>query len=630
MRLSQKIIKLRNIMKKTTLSIFAATLLLSPAFGAEDLGEVIVTSSSKLPQKAKASTQNVTVVTAEDIQEKGYQSVPEVLSHTAGFMVTSNGGAGQTTSAFVRGLSSDNLLVLIDGVPLTDYTSPSAAAALEHISIDSIEKIEIVKGGQSGIWGASAAAGTVNIITKGGAKDSARIILGLGSHSTKKAGFDISKNFSAGSISLGAHISDTDGISALSPVDAEADEYKNINLYLNGEFNINANNSLSMFIRKDDGKFDYDGFMAPDDSIPHGESKQKLYGVGYSYKNGALTIDAKASQRKIDRSYVGDGYTLDTNGKSTQLSLTAGYEFSDKNSLTVGAERNIHKADNILTLSFGEMPTKAKFSNSAVFASYSHAIDSLLGADTTFNAVVRYDKFDKFDNKATYRLGIKRDCKAVDGLHSAANIYTGYKAPSLFQFSNAAAELKPESVKGYDLSIGYKKYINITYFNNKIKDKITSSYDPATYTLNYFNDGDGIKTTGLEISGEYAFGDSGFVLGANWTHMLKFKDDSGKKALRIPRNSGSLYLDYYFGEASHVGILANYVGERRDLDFSAYPAKDVTLKSYTTVDLTYNTKFNDNISLNITAKNIFDKKYETVKGYSTEGRSVYANVEYKF
>jgi len=221
-------------MKKITLSIVTAGVLLSPLFGAEDLGEVVVTSSAKVPQKIKETTQNVTIVTAEDIKERGIQSFPELLSQIAGFTVASTGGMGQTTSVFVRGLSSDNLLVLIDGVPLTDYTQPAAAAALEHISIDSVAKIEIVKGGQSGIWGASAAAGTINIITKGGMKDSTSISLEGGSHATKGAGVDFSKKFTKGTIAFGVHWLDTDGISALAPKDAEKDGYTNTNFYLKG------------------------------------------------------------------------------------------------------------------------------------------------------------------------------------------------------------------------------------------------------------------------------------------------------------------------------------------------------------------------------------------------------------
>jgi len=616
-------------MKKIALSMFTASVLLSPLFGAEDLGEVIVTSSSKVPQKIKETTQNVTVITAQDLKERGVQSVAELLSQVAGFAVATNGGAGQPTSVFVRGLSSDNLLVLMDGVPLTDYTQPAAAAALEHINLESVERIEIVKGGQSGIWGASAAAGTINIITKGANKDSATISINGGSHATKGAGIDFSKVFSKGSIALGAHWLDTDGISALAGEGAEKDGYKNTDFYLKGKVAINSNNQLSLMARADEGKFDFDSAGA-NDRVSHGKSKQYLYALGHQYKKDALIVDTKVTHRKIDRSLVGTGafgpWSYDTTAKSTQVSLTGTYRISDKQSLTAGAEHTINKA----FTDSGFSTSEAKFKNSAIFASYTQSVASLLGADTTFNAVARYDNFDKFDNKVTYRFGIKRECKVVEGLHSSANIYTGYKAPSLYQFSNASGELKPESLEGFDVTVGYKEYLNITYFSNKVKDKIIANFDPATFKTSYSNSGDGVKTTGIELSGKYAFGDSGFVLGANFTHMLKFKDDSGKKAQRIPRNSASVALDYYFGEASHVGVIANYVGKRRDVDYSTYPAKDVTLKSYTTVDLTYNTTFKENFNLNITVKNIFDKKYETVKGYSTEGRSVYANLEYKF
>ncbi len=618
-------------MKQTTLSLIAASLLLSPAFAVEDLGEIIVTSTNKTSQKIKQTTANVTVITAEDIQERGYQNVSEVLAHRAGFSTASNGGAGQPSSVFVRGLSSDNLLVLLDGVPLTDYTQPNAAASLEHISIDSIKRIEVVKGAQSSIWGAGAVAGSINIITKGGG-DAASIRLKAGSHGTYGVGMDISKQFDGGSLSMSGNLLSTDGISALAPADAEKDSYKNKDFHLKASFDINAYSHISLFWHNYNGKFDFDSNNDADDSTSKGESDQTLYGMGYHYAKEALTIDAQASHRKIERNLQGSNawgsWTFDTEGKSTNYSLTGNYTFNEHQSLTLGAEHTINKAKT--ASAFGS--SKIEFKNAAVFASYTHTIEHLLGAKTTFNAVVRYDNFDEFDDKSTYRFGIKRECDSIKGLHSAANIYTGYKAPSLFQLSNARDTLTPESIEGFELSVGYKKLLNITYFSNKITDKIDSLTDPVTFMPYYFNNGDGVETTGIELSSEYTFGESGFILGANFTHMIDFTDASGKDALRIPENSGSLTLDYYFNEDSYIGISANYVGERRDsvYDPVTWAQADVTLESYTTVDVTYKTKFSPDLSVSVTAKNIFDKEYETVKGYSTEGRSIYATIEYKF
>jgi len=617
-------------MKRTTLSIIAVTLLLTPAFGAEDLGEIVVISTSKLPQKIKNSTANVTVITAEDIEERGYQSVPEILNHTSGFSFSSNGGAGQTTSLFVRGLKSDNLLILIDGTPLTDYTQPSAAASLEHIAINSIEKIEIIKGGQSGIWGAGAAAGTVNIITKGGKSDYASIHLKAGSYNTQSIGIDLSKVFNEGSLYFGGDILNTDGFSALLPEDAEKDGYQNKNLHIKASLNTSSYSQLSFFLHSYKGTFDFDSNSNANDASSKGESDQTLFGFGYQYQKEALTIHAKITHRDIERNLQGSGawgpWTYDTKGESTHYTLTGNYDFNQNRSLSTGIEHTINKART--ASGFGS--DEASFKNSALFTSYTHSVEHLLGARTTFNAVLRYDAFDQFDNKATYRFGIKRACNTIEGLHSSANVYTGYKAPSLFQFSNAMGTLKPESIQGYELSIGYKKHLTLTYFSNKIKDKIDFIYDPATFTTQYFNNGDGVTTTGIELSTEYAFGESGFILGAHVTHMIDFEDDSGKAAQRVPENRGTITLDYYFPDNSHIGAIANYVGKRRDLDYSTWPASDVTLENYTTVDLTYNTTLNDNLNLTVTAKNIFDEQYETVKGYSTEGRSIYATMEYRF
>ncbi|NKQ41318.1 MAG: TonB-dependent receptor [Sulfurovum sp.] len=617
-------------MKKIIYSVTIATLISSPILAEIELAEVLVTSTTKLPQNISKTTANVTVITNEEIEERGYQSVSEALSRIAGFSFASNGGAGQTSSIFIRGLKSDNLLILLDGVALTDYTQPSVASSLEHISIDSIQRIEVVKGAQSGIWGAGAAAGTVNIITKDGIKDKGSIKLKAGSYGTKAIGFTLSKIFGDGSIYIAGNLLDTDSISAILPSDAEQDSYRNKNINIKASLKIGNYGSASLFFHSYNGTYDFDGPSNADDNISKGDSDQKIFTFTYKYKKDTLSVNAKISRRDIKRQLEGSGawgpWSYDTDGSNTNYSIVSNYDFSPLQSLSVGTEHSINKAntDN------GATTSNESFKNTATYANYTHTVDQILGAKTTFNATLRYDRFDKFENKTTYRFGIKRECIAIDGLHGSINIYTGYKAPSLFQFSNSISTLKPESIQGYELSFGYKKLLNISYFSNKIKNKIDSKYDPATFSTSYFNNGDGVKITGVELNGEYSFGESGFVAGASLTHMIDFQDDNGKDMQRIPKNSITVYLDYYFAEDTHIGIVANYAGKRRDLDYSVFPATDTTLDSYTTADLTYSTKLSDNFKLSVAAKNIFDKKYETVKSYSTEGRSIYATIEYRF
>lgn len=608
-------------MKQTTLSLLAATLLLSPALAVEDLGEIIVTSTTKLPQKIKNSTADVTVITAEDIEEKGYQSLPEVLNHEAGFSFASNGGIGQTSSLYLRGLGGSDVLVLMDGVAMTDYTQPSPSTAIAHIPLSNIKRIEILKGSQSGVWGAHASGGVINIVTQGAASDHGSITIKTGAHDTKGIGITLSKNGEQGGLYFAADSFKTDAISSSLPSDAENDGFESSNFHLKATLNPTSNSSVTYFMHKNHARTEYDSGSA-NDALSYTKSDTLLYGIDYGYQKDMLTIHALGSIFTSKRTYNDANWGIsEFEGRSKHVALTANYDFSTLGQLTLGLDHTKIEGESTF------MP-KGGYSNDAIFANYTHTAEHLLGAKTTFNAVIRYDKFDTFDNKVTYRFGFKRACDAFEGLHTSANIYTGYKAPSIPQFSSPRdVALKPESIEGYALSIGYKKYLNLSYFHNKITDKIQAT---STFPSKYFNDGDGITTSGIELSGEYAFGDSGFIAGYNWTHMLDREDATGKTLLRIPENSINAYLDYYFNEVSHIGLNAKYVSERRDLDYSSWPANDVMLKSYTTVDLTYNTKLNEHFNLSITAKNIFDKTYETAKGYSTEGRSIYATMEYRF
>jgi len=612
---------------KSKLSLIALLVLSNHALAEETLEEIIVTSTNKLSQSIKNTTANVTIITAQDIQSRGYQSVSEILSHTSGFAAASNGGAGQTSAIYLRGFGASDILVLVDGIAMTDYTQPSPSAALEHISVDNIQRVEIVKGAQSGIWGANATAGVINIITKSNAHSSyAKIKLKAGSNSTKGIGIEISKSSEQTSLYLSANVMDTDGFSALSPKNAEDDGYRNAEFHLRASVNPSSNSRISYFMHNNKSNFDYDSGFA-DDNASTGESKQTLYGFDYKYQDDSLSVQAKASSNTIDRVYNGSYGPFITKGKSTNLSLTAGYDLSHNQNIVAGIEKTKNQGETTYS-------PKKEFKNSAIFASYTGTIDDFLGAKTTLNATLRYDDFDKFDNKSTYRFGIKRECVAIDGLHSSINIYSAYKAPSITQFSNALGTLKPESTEGYEVSIGYQRYITATYFRNTTKDKIIANYNPTDPYAppTYSNSGDGATIDGIELEGEYAFGDSGFIISANITHLIKDEDDSGKKLLRVPTDSANLSLDYYFADESHIGLMAQYVGKRRDVYYDpiTWTQSDVTLEGYTTLNLSYNTQIGDNLALSVHAKNILNKEYETVKGYSTGGRSFYATAEYKF
>ena len=151
--------------KNIPLSLLLVALLSSAnASQSVELDTITVTSATKAKQSIKDVTSNVNVITSEEIEERHYTTVSEALSTVSGINFTSNGGLGQATSVFVRGFDSKRVLVLIDGVRYNDVTGFGAPFA--DLMIQDIQQIEVVKGAQSGVWGADATAGVINIITK--------------------------------------------------------------------------------------------------------------------------------------------------------------------------------------------------------------------------------------------------------------------------------------------------------------------------------------------------------------------------------------------------------------------------------------------------------------------------------
>ncbi|MGB5793950.1 TonB-dependent receptor, partial [Poseidonibacter sp.] len=148
--------------KKISTSLVASLLIATNLYSNENLETITVTSATKSTQSIKDVTSNVEVITKDEIEERHFTTVSEALNTLAGINVISNGGIGNTSSVFLRGMSSKRILVLIDGIKVNDVTS-SSGAQFEHLLINEIEKIEVIKGAQSGIWGADASAGVINI-----------------------------------------------------------------------------------------------------------------------------------------------------------------------------------------------------------------------------------------------------------------------------------------------------------------------------------------------------------------------------------------------------------------------------------------------------------------------------------
>ena len=599
--------------KKILLSILAVTAL---ANANTNLQTITVTASDRFDTTLANTTANVTVITSKEIEENGYVTLKDALTHVASINFASNGGAGQSTSMYMRGFGSGNVQILLNGVPLKDPTDPSFNSSIANIMLSNVDRIEVIKGAQSGLWGADAVAGVINIVTKKTAKEA---YIGYGKYKTKQAGFSFGQDLGKVAFSLSGNYYKTDGFSALEPRNAEADGYENKNLDFSTDFKINENNKVSIFYNYIDGKGDFDDVANANSTAEKSKFKQNTYGVKYSYEDNDLKLNLLASNNEIKRGLKGISiygpWKSKTKGEVTRYTLTAQKSF-DKHLVSGGLEYNKYKA----TTDFGFGESKDSFDDKAIWLGYGYRFDNLLNAKTIVNATLRYDKFDKFKNKLTYRLGVKRYCTAIDGLHSGFNIYSAYKVPSLYQFANkSGSDLKPESTIGFEISAGYKELLNLTFFYDKTKDSI--KYNNTTWK--YYNLAYNETRKGIELSSKYNFEEIPLTIGFNYTHLLKVKDKNGNAYINIPKNSANLFVDYNPTNNITVGADVQYVGKRVGYG-------NVNLKSYTIANLHYNQEINDNLTLNITVKNLFDKKYEEVKNYSTSGRAIYAKIKYSF
>ncbi len=616
-------------MKIKPLCLITATLLLTNStFADETLEPITVISTNKTPQSIKDTTSQVTVITAEEIEENGYQTVSQAISTVAGISVNHAGGLGQSTSFFVRGADSGKVLVLLDGMRLNDPSTTNGTALLESLTTSNIERIEIIKGGSSSIWGSNASAGVINIITKG-AKDGLHGSLALryGSYTTKGADADLMYKDEKITAQVIASYLKTNGFSALTPRSAEDDGYENKNYTIKLGYAFDTYNKIDIHYNRIKTKTEYDdSFSAQhaNDDYSHATSDQSNIALDYYFTLDNYSAILHASKGKYNRDYYTTGFYGD--GHNVYKATLKEYTFTNAYSYTNGkAVLGLEYKDIDGFNQYNTFPkSQADYSNKAVYLSNTYNINH----NTLLETNLRYDNYSTFNNKATYKIGLKHHHDFLEGFTTSANYYTSYDAPSSYQLANTifGTSLKPSYTKGFDISADYKKLLSITYFNNKVEDSI--DYDMTNF--GYYNVSGKSKFSGLELSGSYAVASLNLNLSANYTHLFKYKKEDGTNLVRRAKDTINAAIDYYTDTNTHFGINAKYIGDRVDTD-GGYPvASNVSTGNYTLWNLNFGTKIMKNLDVSIHAKNIFDKEYQSVYGYATEGRAIYAKIKYSF
>jgi len=624
-------LKTKHIKNMAWLGLVLSQAAALPTYAAEDgLAPLVVTAGRVSEDPARVSS-DTTVISREEIVQSQKTSVADLLRMQTAIDVASTGGPGKATSVFLRGGSSGQTLVLIDGVRVGSATLGSFDWA--NLSTADIERIEIVRGAQSSLYGADAMSGVIQIFTRKGTKGTqVRVHTELGSYGTSSGSMSVTgKTESDISYALTADGLRTDSVS-VAVNGKETDPYRQQTL--SGRITLPVGEGeLEVIARNVDGQTSLDGFVFDPATFTFNladilnytsNTKQTVGSVKLSYPvtdmlETSLQL-SRSSDEVIGRDPAGGFNNSDFKTQIDQLTWQNHMDM-DALSLLAGIDMYRNKG-----YSSSANLDKA-ITQTAGFASLAWSVD-MLGV----NASVRYDKNSVSQNKTTYKVGAA--LHPLAGLKVTANYGTGFKAPSLNDlyfpasaFSSGNANLKPESSKGWDVGLAYqvgdddlKAGLSATWFEQTYKDLIVWQASP-TFFYSPVNIGQA-RTRGLELSGNIAYGAT--YMQVNWTYLDAKDLLTGDLLARRAKESGNLALGITWA-GLHAEVAESVVGPRFSSAGNAKP-----MQGYHKTDLRLNYAIDKQWKLTARVDNLENKKYEEVSGYGVLGRAWYAGVSTVF
>lgn len=603
-----------------------------------DIGEIVVTATKTEAYTGEVGS-SVTVISSKEIKEEGKRTVLEVLRRVEGITVSQSGGLGGITSVYIRGTKPGYALVMIDGVEVNDPMSIDRSFDFANLLTDDIERIEIVKGPQSTLYGSDAIGGVINIITKKGeGKPKIEASFEGGSYETFREIAGISGANNKVDYSLMLSRVDSQGISRAEDGD-EKDGYDNTTVSGRAGIRVFNDANLDLILRYMNARSDIDDAAYDDDPnyigkteswISRAEFAQTLkawwnHKLSFSYLNtrrkyldGLDTIGRTIDKQEMNSLYKGD---------NKKVEWQHNFPVADIDTITGGAEYEIEGGSSSYCLgSYESKIDRETIDNKGVYIQ-----NQLKLWESFFNTIgARIDDNQRFGTEDTYKVSLAYLIKEI-GTKLKGNWGTGFKAPSLFQLysSYGDPDLRPDKSNGYD--IGFEQNLfkdkisfNASYFHNNIKDMI--DWDWATFK--YENIGRAM-TEGIE---------SGITLNLirnlsillNYTYTKTEDKETGQELLRRPKNQGSLGINWRFLDRGNFNLGIIYVGKRNDTDTTVYPAKQITMDSYIRVDLACSYRVTENLEIFGRIENLFNKDYEEVYGYATPGISAYGGIKAEF
>ena len=595
----------------------------SRAEGDNDIAAIVITAT-RIPTPAAQIASSMTIITADDIAIKQQQTFTEVLRDVPGLNVVQSGGPGGQTSVFMRGTNSNHTKVLIDGIDVGDPSNSTGGFEFGQLLTQDIERVEVLRGPQSGLYGSDAIGGVINVITKEGAGPAQfKGLIEGGSFDTFNQAASI--NGSAEPLHYSANVTHFHaGASPVTPIDLLPAGQKRNDDY---DDNFGASAKLGYDVSPDFGL----GLVARYTAID-----LRTTSDAFDPATSAFVPEAQQTEAKTDAYYARlSAHYLSFAGKFEQ---TLGFAYTHTRTSTLqpqtpealnsGERKKVDWQGNIKAAAGESVVLGAEYERDEIseplladthIASGYAELQSQVGEHWLSALNVRYDDNNRFGSKVTYRFA-PAYVFAASGTKLKASIGTGFKAPTLselFQdfppFFFANPDLKPETSTGWDAGVeqGFAKgtfRLGVTYFYNRIRNLIT--VDPVTFST-YANVGRA-TTDGLESFAEYQVRRN-LTLRLDYTYTQATDDGSNQELLRRPKHKANFDASWRLGDAWVVNVDVLWLGSWADGSRATFSPVDAP--GYTTVNLAVNYGLTRHLTLFGRIDNLFDRHYENPAGF---------------